>query len=90
MIAVAFLARTALDNPGNYFAPQGTLLIIALTVVAGFAGMVKVFLPFFREWDPMYFFVPSALYYLHRLLAGFILGFMLAYLRALWRRHLEK
>jgi len=90
MIFIAFMARYALDNPGDYFSHQETLLIIVFTVVAGFAGMVKVFLPIFRDYDPIYVIVPLFFYYFHWIVAGFILGLFVAYLRAVWRRNFQK
>ena len=52
MIVVAFFARIALTNPGDFFSHFELLLIITFTVLGGFAGMVKVFLPVFRNYDP--------------------------------------
>ena len=90
MIVIAFFARTVLSGPGDYFSRQETLLIIAFTVVVGFAGMVKVFLPIFRNYDPIYFIVPLFFYYFHWILLGFILGLVVAYPMAIWRRHTNK
>ena len=87
MIIVAFIARYALANPGDYFSHKDLLLIITFTVVAGFGGMVKVFLPVFRDYDPMYVIVPLFFYYFHWIVAGFILGLVVAYLSVFWRKH---
>jgi hypothetical protein len=90
MVVIAFFARTVLSGPGDYFSRQETLLIIAFTVVVGFAGMVKVFLPIFRNYDPIYVIVPLFFYYFHWILLGLILGLVVAYPMAIWRRHTNK
>ena len=90
MIVVAFFARTALTDPGDYFSHQEKLLIIAFTVAGGFAGMVKVFLSVFRNYDPMYIIVPLFFYYFHWIVIGFILGLAVAYPLAAWRKHINK
>ena len=81
------MARYALANPGDYFSHNDLLLIITFTVVAGSAGMVKVFLPVFRDYDPMYIIVPLFFYYFHWIVVGFISGLVVAYLRVIWRKY---